>query len=457
MKKALLIFSILFMSMPLLGQFSLAQYQAPYYTSGLILNLDAANYSGTGTTWNDLSNQSNIATLIGSPSYNSTAFFSFNANKYATTAKSTISLTNATFIAWVNPSQNQADFTGVVFNRSTFGGSNAPATGLNFNRNSVGYHWNGTSSSFEWVSGLTVPNNIWSMMAVTVNSNVATAYLYNLNAASSATNNNQIHSALTGLNFYIATDPGYTDRTFMGNIGKVMVYNRALTQTEIQTLYNEQKYKFGLLKTCKEILTFYPQATSGVYLIDPDGSGSQASTNCYCDMTTDGGGWTLVLNYLHKGGTNPNLIVTTSSLPLLGSTSLGTDESSSSTTWGHVSNSYLTSFPFTELRFYGKTSAHTRIIHYKTSHTNTINYFKTGSGSMTGIASSFTALTGHTANLPASTTDYFTSQGNNAMTNFPYWKVSVSHWGIKGADFRWEVDDFANDSSKDTFHQIWIR
>ena len=76
---------------------------------------------------------------------------------------------------------------------------------------------------------------------------------------------------------------------------------------------------------------------------------------------------------------------------------------------------------------------------------------------MTGIASSFTALTGHTANLPASTASYFTGQGNNAMTNFPYWKEAANHWAVKGADFRWEVDDYANDSSKDTFHQIWIR
>ena len=199
-------------------------------------------------------------------------------------------------------------------------------------------------------------------------------------------------------------------------------------------------------------------ATSGVYTIDPDGTaGTQAATTCYCDMTTDGGGWTLVLNYLHAGGATPALVTKTTALPLQGSTTLGTDESASATTWGHVSNAYLNSFTFSELRFYGATNAHSRIINFKTTHSGTINYFKTGSGSMTGIASSYTALSGHTAYLPASTASYFTDQGNAAMTEFPFWLGGTYHWGIRGSAYRWEVDDFNNSYNYHTFHQIWIR
>ncbi len=211
------------------------------------------------------------------------------------------------------------------------------------------------------------------------------------------------------------------------------------------------------LKSCKEILDYYPMMPSGQYTIDPDGAGATASTSCYCDMTTDGGGWTLVLNYLHKGGTDPALKTFTTSLPVLGSTSLGVDESASTSSWGHTVPSYLNAFTFSELRFYGATNAHARVIDFKTTHANTINYFKTGSGSMTGINTNFTALAYHTAFLPNSAANYFSNETTLAMTNFPFWLSGTYHWGIKGHNYRWEVDDFNNSASYNTHHQIWIR
>lgn len=214
-------------------------------------------------------------------------------------------------------------------------------------------------------------------------------------------------------------------------------------------------------KNCREIITYYPMSPSGQYTIDPDGAGALPSTTCYCDMTTDGGGWTLVLNYLHRGGTNPWLWGKTNNLPLLGSTVLGTDESGSATTWGHTTPEYLNAFSFTELRFYGVTSAHSRIVHFKTNHANTISYFKTGYGSMSGINANYTLLANHSAYIPYYATSYFTDQGTLAMTNFPFWLGANYHWGIRGQDYRWEVDDYPAYSGtgyqNHTYNQIWIR
>jgi hypothetical protein len=42
--------------------------------------------------------------------------------------------------------------------------------------------------------------------------------------------------------------------------------------------------------------------TDGIYSIDPDGLGGNSAYDCYCDMTNNGGGWTLVFNHNVAGG-----------------------------------------------------------------------------------------------------------------------------------------------------------
>lgn len=44
--------------------------------------------------------------------------------------------------------------------------------------------------------------------------------------------------------------------------------------------------------SCLDVLTQRPTSPSGIYKIDPRGLG--ATRDVYCDMETDGGGWTLV-------------------------------------------------------------------------------------------------------------------------------------------------------------------
>lgn len=65
--------------------------------------------------------------------------------------------------------------------------------------------------------------------------------------------------------------------------------------------------------SCREALQAVPTAVSGIYSIDPDGLGLGESFEVYCDMTTDGGGWTALLNPKIDGGTGE---VTTPTLPM---------------------------------------------------------------------------------------------------------------------------------------------
>jgi hypothetical protein len=217
-------------------------------TNGLILNLNANSYSGLGTTWTDLSPQNNSATLVGNPTYSSSpASFTFAANVIATTTQNNISLTTATFIAWVNPSQTQGSYTGIIFSRNPYGGSAVPATGLDlYSNNSVGYHWADNGATYNWNSNLNVPNNAWSLIAITVSANSATAYLCNANGITSAINSVS-HNSLSGLNFYIACDPSdLSTRAFKGKIATAMIYNTALSTQNITDIYNIQKSSFSL-------------------------------------------------------------------------------------------------------------------------------------------------------------------------------------------------------------------
>jgi hypothetical protein len=121
-------------------------------TNGLILYLNASSYSGAGTTWNDASTQNNTATLVGIPTYTSSpASFTFGPNVIATTTKSNVALTTATFIAWVNSSQTQEDYTSILMSRNGMGSATNYATGMNFasgGNNSIGYHWNDDGGTF---------------------------------------------------------------------------------------------------------------------------------------------------------------------------------------------------------------------------------------------------------------------------------------------------------------------
>ena len=219
-------------------------------TTGLMLYLDAtkaASYGGSGTTWNDISGElpAGSATLVGNPPFSSGSF-TFGSNMNASTSKTYTISNQLTLIAWVNPSQTQGSYTGVIVRR-TDPSFLSGATGMFLSGNILHYDWD--NNQWSWRSNITVPNNQWSMIVLSVKESVLTVYLCNASGIYSESRGTG-HGSLTSkgaTNFHIGYDPYNTGgRAFIGKMGTAMVYSVGLSTEDITTIFNAQKAAFGI-------------------------------------------------------------------------------------------------------------------------------------------------------------------------------------------------------------------
>lgn len=141
----------------------------------------------------------------------------------------------ATFACWALRNGGQFLFTGLVFCR----GPNTTA-GLNLGtHNELRYHWNG--EHFGWDSGLELPNGEWVFTALVVEPQQATIYMGHNGVLSSA-----VHAVTHGVeefdaNTLVGRDSASPSRSFEGSLDEVRIYNRALTPSQIQALYDSMR------------------------------------------------------------------------------------------------------------------------------------------------------------------------------------------------------------------------
>jgi hypothetical protein len=211
--------------------------------SGLVLNLDAgvsSSYPGSGTTWTDLSGNGNTGTLTNMEvpgDYTSTngGILTFDGVNEYVVCSGSLTLTAATFIAWINRASVQGTNPGIIFSRSP------TATGMNFRSGALGYHWNDDSNTYSWASGLVIPQ-AWCMCAITVTSSLATGYLYQASGLTTALAGLG-HGSTTMSSIRVGVD-AFENRYYTGNISQALIYNRALTATEIRQNYLATKSRY---------------------------------------------------------------------------------------------------------------------------------------------------------------------------------------------------------------------
>jgi len=216
----------------------------PVVTTGLQLYLDAGNassYPGSGTAWTDLSGNSRDGTLTNGPTYSATNGGSivFDGTNDYVQCTGSLTVTAATFVTWIRRNGNQGQYDGILFSRGT------NTTGMNFQAsNQLGYHWNDAGNTYNWQSGLTIPDATWCMIAVSVTSTSATAYLCQTGGTTTATNTvNHASSVLNDIK--LALDDA-ASRYFNGNIAIAQLYNIALSAGQISTNFQADRTRFGV-------------------------------------------------------------------------------------------------------------------------------------------------------------------------------------------------------------------
>jgi hypothetical protein len=148
-----------------------------------------------------------------------------------------LSNNNVTITAWINPNATELASAGIVLCRS-----GTTVAGLNYNNSAtptLGYTWNNEYETFSWNSGITPPLNQWSFVAVVITPTTATVHMMNSSGlVSAARSYPHIMQGFNGTTLIGDDSAGANGaRVFNGLIDNVAVFNRALSKTELVTLF----------------------------------------------------------------------------------------------------------------------------------------------------------------------------------------------------------------------------
>lgn len=203
------------------------------------------------------------------------ATFASTADSYVTASAPSLTVSNLTYVMWINPSGPVENWAGLLIDRGGpgngfgFGGA-TDGTGMS----ELGYTWD-QNTTWSYDSSLFPPANQWSLVALVIQPTQATIYLINSNGVQTAVDAESEDAEQIGLAWHIGDDAQGSAgaRTFPGSIADVAVYTSALSGSQITGLYN------AALQVAPSVyLTVTPAAGGNITLSWPQGTLLQ-STN----------------------------------------------------------------------------------------------------------------------------------------------------------------------------------
>jgi len=231
-------------------------------TSGLVLNLDAANmksYPRSGTTWRDLSGNNNSGSLVNGPTFSSQNggsivfdgvddYIIMSGNAYLRNLLSTdctvsvfcsyATLAGLTFPTLIGSMTYASAWRGwrIVINAADRSITFCNASGINgTNQDCINFNY-------------TLPDNIntFSMISFT--------WVASTRLKETYVNGIKTNSLIASYGFQANTEDvriaslsnGQADNNYRGTVALTQIYNRALSAQEILQNYNATKTRFGL-------------------------------------------------------------------------------------------------------------------------------------------------------------------------------------------------------------------
>ncbi|MCK9476321.1 MAG: LamG domain-containing protein [Candidatus Muirbacterium halophilum] len=265
-----------------IDKFVLSSEIPPIVTDGLVLNYDAGlipSYPRGGTVINDVSGFGNNGTLVNGVGYSSDGGGSLSfdgVNDYVQTPIKP-DVNSLTITMWVKSNS-------ISSNKIFLNGSTSPYTTGRFYFAIYNGKWNMGIGGVAWGSGIVSATTDWTYITILVNNNIVYMYV-----------NNILNRQLSSNNVILSKNISISDTNYPwdGNIGQILIYNRALTQQEIL-----QNYYAGLQKFIPKdglVLSLSPQNShfSGSAITsvrDISGNGNDGSINNGVAYVREGGG-----------------------------------------------------------------------------------------------------------------------------------------------------------------------